>query len=322
MGDIYQESIKFFDIKDELVIETQLDELIHDSDQEDSVKETDQDSSDSESEESGKRTPPKISNQTFSSQSVKSILKSKGSRTDNGYGAKHVRFLNADKKTEENLIMQKDMLTDTSHNDLALLHNVLVHTYFQMEDSNAAYVLYLREKNLVQENLLKEQSDTITSNENNSNKEGEEELNKIVVDVGKKFKGLESYKNGFKIDFSTSFKVDFPNFCFNMIILVLMSVQMFQYIYLDGAILRQNWEANLDFSQDRQFKLEDINTYLAERLQTNDGVKSVTQSMQIVGQKVDQTSLPQNVKDNLEYVDNPKWGETKGKVTTYGTTGY
>ena len=89
-------------------------------------------------------------------------------------------------------------------------------------------MFYLREKCLTQEKLFESQEESLGNRVDASlhaNKNGKSEevyIQKTLELLEDSHKGLVTYSNTFDYDFKTNKKVDFFNFVFNIIIIVLM----------------------------------------------------------------------------------------------------
>lgn len=150
------------------------------------------------------------------------------------------------------------ILTDENHNDLYILHNFTIHSYFQAEENAKYGVFYLRKKSLMQPSLLESQEDSLGVKKTNVGNDKQLENNNIIGLLDKfekrhqtiKTYGLDFYKNmeddpenNIK-DFKTNFNIDFTNLIFNILILIIMVVQLFLYLDSNTALLRQAWGNN------------------------------------------------------------------------------
>ena len=150
------------------------------------------------------------------------------------------------------------ILTDETHNDLLLLHDYTVHSFFQAEESLTYGVFYLRKKARQQKSLLESQEESLGIKKTNAGSDKQSE-NTTISDLLQRFErrhqtmktyGLEYYQNmesdeenNIK-DFKTIFNIDFTNLIFNVLILIIMVVQLFLYLDSNTALLRQAWANN------------------------------------------------------------------------------
>lgn len=146
------------------------------------------------------------------------------------------------------------VLTDEAHNDLWMLGDVSVQSYFLAEENAKFAVFYLRKKIVNQEALLgiQEESMGLKKNQNNQSNLQRNE-NKVINDLLDKFekshKGMMTYSTKFyqtlEVEgFQTSFKVDVLNFSLNILILILLVVQLLLYLDTNSALIKQSWKNN------------------------------------------------------------------------------
>lgn len=256
IGDVYNLAIEYFDLK---------------------IKNGDENSNKNEeptkkgSDENKIPGSPKVKDEV-----VKEVLKNQNdivkdvSPTAKARDKKNVAFLvdNDDIKQSDDIDKDKYMhlhegdtdtrkyiLTDESHNDLWLLHNVTVNNYFEAEETLKYAVFFLRPKCLTQKALIEVQEESLGMKKTlkqSNDKQGE---NDIIKNLLKKFenkhKNMQTYslsyyrdpKNEIK-NFKSIFSIDFTNFIFNILILIIMVIQLFLYMDTKSALLKQAWASN------------------------------------------------------------------------------
>lgn len=163
------------------------------------------------------------------------------------------------------------ILTDENHNDLYILHNYTIHSYFMAEENTKYGVFYLRKKTLGQTSLLESQEESLGIKKTNASNDKQIENSNIAGLLDKfekrhltmKTYGLDFYKNmeddpenNIKA-FKTNFNIDFTNLIFNILILIIMVVQLFLYLDSNTALLRQFWANN--------HKANEVNTFSSIR---------------------------------------------------------
>lgn len=192
---------------------------------------------------------------------------------------------------EDGYDLRNYVLTDESHNDLWLLGDVSVQSYFLAEENAKFAVFYLRKKIANQESLLgvQEESMGLKKNQNNQTNVQKNE-NKVINDLLDKFekshKGMVTYSTKFyqtlEVEgFESSFKVDILNFVLNIFILILLVVQLLLYLDTNSALIKQSWKNN-QISQ-RIYTYSNVNEELKTEISNIiDGSKLRTQNRDTV----------------------------------------
>lgn len=159
------------------------------------------------------------------------------------------------------------IMTDENHNDLYILGNFTVHSYFQAEENLKYGVFYLRKKVIHQPTLLESQEESLGIKKSNAASEKLFENNTIagllekfekrhqtIVTYGLDFyKNMESSEENNITEFKTIFNIDFTNLIFNILILIIMVVQLFLYLDSNTALLKQAWGNNQNTNEVNTF---------------------------------------------------------------------
>lgn len=170
---------------------------------------------------------------------------------------------------------RKFILTDEFHNDLWLLHDVTVNSFFQAEENLKHAVFYLRPKCLTQKALIELQEESLglkKTQKNASDKRGENDMiNELLTKFENKHKNMQTYSLSYYKDpkneiqnFKSIFSIDFTNFIFNILILIIMVVQLFLYLDNKSALLKQAWASNQ--KEVRVYTMQQIKADLVQTL--------------------------------------------------------
>ena len=153
-----------------------------------------------------------------------------------------------------------------------IIINVPVKSFYAFDEGTNFCVFYLRERTPNQEELFESQEESLGMRRDKNpattktNKDEEQYIEKTLKLLEEEKRGLKTYGNKVDYDFGNNFSVDFPNFLFNLIILIVMSVQIFWVLDLDTSLMRQSWKRNQHFNEHSNVKISDIQTYIYDRL--------------------------------------------------------
>jgi hypothetical protein len=135
-------------------------------------------------------------------------------------------------------------------------------------------VLYIRERTPNQTKLLETQEMSLgvkreknPASTNKSSKNEEQLIEKTLQLLEEEKPGIRTYSQKIDYDFKSEFKLEFPNFIFNAIILIVMTLQIFWFLDLDTSLMRQSWKQNQHFKEETNVKIEDIKSYILSRLE-------------------------------------------------------
>lgn len=151
---------------------------------------------------------------------------------------------------------------------------VPVKTFFAFDEGTNYCTFYLRERIFNQEKLFKSQEESLgirrekIQTTNKTNKDEEQYIEQTLALLEEEKKGLKTYRTKLDYDFGNNFSTDFTNFIFNMVILIVMTVQIFWFLDLDTSLMRQSWKRNQHFKEETNVKIMDIRNYIVDRLET------------------------------------------------------
>ena len=149
---------------------------------------------------------------------------------------------------------------------------VPIKTFFSFDEGTNFCVFYLRERTPEQEKLFESQEESLGMKRdknplaNKTSKDEEQYIDKTLKLLEEDKKGLRTYSTKVDFDFGNRFKVDFPNFLFNILIIIVMSVQIFWFLDIDTSLMRQSSKRNQHFSEVSNVKISDIQNYMYQRL--------------------------------------------------------
>jgi hypothetical protein len=149
-------------------------------------------------------------------------------------------------------------LTDENHNDLRMLMNVTVQNFFMLEENSKYAVFFLRPRCLTQRSLVNSQEASLgakkTAESAGSKKSDGDIIKSLIVNFEKTHPGIKTYKGDMDIpELKTNFVIDVLNFTFNVMIFFLMAYQLFLYLDINLALLKQNWSANSELPKTLSF---------------------------------------------------------------------
>jgi len=150
--------------------------------------------------------------------------------------------------------------------------NVPIKMFFSFDEGTNFCIFYLRERTPEQDKLFESQEESLGMKReknplaNKSSKDEEVYIEKTLKLLEEEKKGLRTYSTKVDFDFGNKFKVDFPNFLFNILILIVMSVQIFWFLDIDTSLMRQSWKRNQHFNEVSNVKISDIQNYMYKRL--------------------------------------------------------